>query len=260
MTARDDCTAARRAISGMRSRVDDDPTLMLALEGMIAVEEELFPDRAAYEAAAHAETCAACQDWAASWLDVQYPECVAHRARIGKYCCISMFDAVAGPEATVRFSFELFRARTRPGASTSSTPSRDSAHGAASGCRTSRSNRGRDEGKVPEKAQMGSECTFFMSSTLESALQSGGGNEDISARAIGHNPDPSVHGLWACGYRTVLSSPAGLASRLEIACPMCRRREAPNSHARPACGPASTGLEPQETVCATSTLSLPSCL
>lgn len=109
MTARDDCTAARRAISGMRSRVDDDPTLMLALERMIVVEEELFPDRAAYEAAAHAETCAACQDWAASWLDVQYPERVAHRARIGKYCCISMFDAVTGPEAAVRFSFELFR-------------------------------------------------------------------------------------------------------------------------------------------------------
>lgn len=109
MTTDDVCRTARHTFVQLRSRIDEDATLMLTIEGMIAVEREHFPDEATYVAAAHIEACPACQGWVGSWLDAQFPERVAHRERLQKYCCSHMFHAVVSPDAEVRFSFEMFR-------------------------------------------------------------------------------------------------------------------------------------------------------
>ncbi|UKE65859.1 hypothetical protein [Xanthomonas graminis] len=52
MTTDETCLAARQRLSRMRDRIDDDAALGLALEGMIAVDEAHFPERATYAAMA----------------------------------------------------------------------------------------------------------------------------------------------------------------------------------------------------------------
>lgn len=103
------CQHARQVVMRLRPRLDEQPALMMAVLGAIAVEEEHFPDRASFEAAAHIEDCAACGQWREDWLDGEFPERVAHRERVSKYCCSTMVLAVTRPDAGVRFSFEMFR-------------------------------------------------------------------------------------------------------------------------------------------------------
>jgi len=93
----------------MQGQIDADPALRMTFEGAILVEEENFPDKATYEAAAHIEACPACQRWLNRWLDAQVPERVTYRERLAKYCCLHMFEAATNAAAEVRFSFELFR-------------------------------------------------------------------------------------------------------------------------------------------------------
>ncbi|MEA9585919.1 hypothetical protein VC279_06280 [Xanthomonas sp. WHRI 10064A] len=103
------CSSARQTVSTMHSQIEADPALKLTLEGAISVEQENFPDRQTYEAAAHVEACPSCQHWLSNWLDTQSPERIEHRERLAKYCCLHMFEAVTDPAAEIRFSFELFR-------------------------------------------------------------------------------------------------------------------------------------------------------
>lgn len=109
MTTNDLCRDARQTMVNLRPRFDEDATLMMVVEGMIAVEEEHFPDRASFEAAAHIEACDACQRWSADWLDGQFPVRVAYRERLSRYCCQQMYHAATNPDAEVRFAFEMFR-------------------------------------------------------------------------------------------------------------------------------------------------------
>ncbi|MCC8627123.1 hypothetical protein [Xanthomonas vesicatoria] len=109
MTTDSTCAMARRHIQELHNRPDDDAVLRLVLERMIEAEPEYFPDHASYEAMVHLEACTLCQVWHTTWLDMQSPARVAQRERLGRYCCIHMFDAVTGLEPEVRFSFELFR-------------------------------------------------------------------------------------------------------------------------------------------------------
>ncbi|UKE77743.1 hypothetical protein [Xanthomonas graminis] len=53
MTTDETWLVARQRLSRMRDRIDDDAAL--ALEGMIAVDEAHFPERATYAAMAHIE-------------------------------------------------------------------------------------------------------------------------------------------------------------------------------------------------------------
>ncbi len=96
-------------MSRMRDRIDDAAALELTGEGMIAVDEAHFPERAMDAAIAHLEGGAARQGCSASWLHARFPERVTHRARPSKYRCIRMFAAATHPDAEVRFAYEMFR-------------------------------------------------------------------------------------------------------------------------------------------------------
>ncbi|UKE50906.1 hypothetical protein KCU57_00260 [Xanthomonas translucens] len=55
MTTDETCFAARQTMSRMRDRIDDAAALELTREGMIAVDEAHFPERATDAAIAHLE-------------------------------------------------------------------------------------------------------------------------------------------------------------------------------------------------------------
>ncbi|WP_295909683.1 hypothetical protein [uncultured Xanthomonas sp.] len=103
------CFTTRYTLSTLRDQIDERPELVMALECMIEVEEEHFPDPPTLAALSHLAQCSACQAWSAAWMDAQFPERVAWRERIARYCCSSMFAAVTKPDRIVRIGFELFR-------------------------------------------------------------------------------------------------------------------------------------------------------
>lgn len=103
------CAQARQTIEALGTQLKDDGILQLAISGAIAVEPKLFSNAALNDAAAHCEHCADCQQWSAALLDSLYPERVAMRERLAKYCCVSMFNAVTDATEAIRFSFERFR-------------------------------------------------------------------------------------------------------------------------------------------------------
>lgn len=103
------CFTTRHTLSALRDQIDERPELEMALECMIEVEEEHFPDPPTFAALSHLAQCTACQAWRTAWMDAQFPERVVWRKRIARYCCSSMFAAVTKPDRTVRIEFELFR-------------------------------------------------------------------------------------------------------------------------------------------------------
>ncbi|MCI2260614.1 hypothetical protein [Xanthomonas indica] len=103
------CFITRHTLSALRDQIHQRPELVMALEGLIEVEEEHFPDPPTYAALSHLAQCTACQAWSALWLEAQFPESGPWRERVARYCCFSMFEAVTKQDRAVRIGFELFR-------------------------------------------------------------------------------------------------------------------------------------------------------
>jgi hypothetical protein len=102
------CTRHQQTISNLRNSgidEDHDSLLRLALDQIIEIEDGMFNNAPAEEAARHIAACEECQ----SWVDEVWPERALARDRLKKYCCSHMMAAVTQADEPIRFSFCMFR-------------------------------------------------------------------------------------------------------------------------------------------------------